>query len=159
MTCEMIFSPVNRRSGLWIARGCTTGVRLTGAEAANQLARFCVIGSLGDGGPVAAALETGGASLAPISAFCRRISSRSRVDLEGGERRYFLTWGRISEAVDEEPLERLLMAAAMRCSAGAKPFSAYLCATLQEAAQEPYFFESFFKMCQRPIPYGSGYKE
>jgi len=82
-----------------------------------------------------------------------------RVDLQDGACRYFLTWGRIPGAIDEQQLERLVMAAATRFSLGGEPVSAHVCVSLQEAADEPYFFESFFKMCQRPIPYGPGYKK
>ena len=81
-----------------------------------------------------------------------------RVNLDNGEACYFLTWGRIPEAVDPAPLERLVFAAATRFSLGGKPVSAQVCATLQEAAAEPYFFENFFKLCQCRIPFGPDYK-
>lgn len=80
-----------------------------------------------------------------------------RVNLGNGEVRYFLTWGRIPDAVDPAPLERLVLRTATTFSLGGKAVSAHLCATLQEAASEPYFFESFFKMCQRRIPFGPDY--
>lgn len=81
-----------------------------------------------------------------------------RLNLDNGDARYFLTWGRLPEAVDPAPLERLVLNAATRFSLGGTPVSAQLCATLQEAASEPYFFENFFKMCQRRIPFGPEYK-
>jgi hypothetical protein len=37
--------------------------------------------------------------------------------------------------------------------------SAEVCATLQEASREPYFFEALFSFAQDRIPFGDGYEE
>jgi hypothetical protein len=82
-----------------------------------------------------------------------------RVTLADGARRYFLTWGRVLDAVDPGPLEKVVLAASAKFSLGGDPVSAEVCPTLQEAASEPYFFEGFFKLCQTRIPYDAGYDD
>jgi hypothetical protein len=80
-----------------------------------------------------------------------------RVSLDTGDLRYFLTWGRIHHPVDPERLEALILAKSPRFSLGGRPVAAHLCETLQEAATQPYFFEYFFAMCQKKIPFGPKY--
>lgn len=79
------------------------------------------------------------------------------VELEDGNKRFFLTWGRIQDGVDPTSLELLVLKHSSRFSLGGKPIKASLCESLQEAAHEPYFFEAFFKMCQKTIPFGDHY--
>ena len=81
-----------------------------------------------------------------------------RVRLSSGESRYFLTWGRIPEAVDPEPLLSIVRNNLHRFALGGAPELVELCPTLQDAAGAPYFFEALFTMSQRPIPFGTGYK-
>jgi hypothetical protein len=80
------------------------------------------------------------------------------VELEDGDRCYFLTWGRIQDAVDPEPLERLIFERCRRFDLGGIPVRARLCGTLQEAVDAPYFYEYFFMMGQEKIPFGRRYK-
>lgn len=70
---------------------------------------------------------------------------------------YFVTWGRIQHAVDPRPLEELMLRAAHRFATDVPPVSARVCATLQEASTQPYFFEAILKFAQEPIPHGEGY--
>lgn len=42
---------------------------------------------------------------------------------------------------------------------GGDAASIELCDSLHEAAGARYFFESFFAMCQKKIPFGDDYKE
>lgn len=80
-----------------------------------------------------------------------------RVLTSKGEAAYFLTWGRIQDPVDPAPLEALVLRDAPSC--GVEGVRAELCSSLQEAAAEPYFYESLFAMSQKPIPFGDGYEE
>ena len=62
--------------------------------------------------------------------------------------------------MDSAPLERLILNVAARGLAlGGTPVAARICATLQEAARQPYFYECFFDICQRPIPFGASYAD
>ena len=81
-----------------------------------------------------------------------------RLVLETGESRYFMTWGRIQDEVDPTRLEELVLAACGRFAIAGNAVSAHLCASLQEARDEPYFFEALFSFSQRPIPFGEGYE-
>jgi hypothetical protein len=84
------------------------------------------------------------------------------VRLADGGRRYFVTWGRIQDAVDPEPLCEVVLSAARHVSLRGDPVSARVCETLREAAdsaEAPYFWECFFTFCQRPIPFGENYGE
>ena len=76
------------------------------------------------------------------------------VDLASGESRYFLTWGRIQDPVNSEPLEKLILDVSGGFSLRGTALAARLCGSLQEAAAAPYFFECFFEMSQRVIPFG-----
>ena len=79
------------------------------------------------------------------------------VRTDSGQSGFFVTWGRIQDAVDPRPLEELTLRAASQFALGGQPVSARVCASLQEAAAQPYFFEAVLRMAGRPIPYGAGY--
>lgn len=72
---------------------------------------------------------------------------------------YFMTWGRIQHAVDAEPVEAIVLAAAVGFATPGTPVSARLCDSLQEVAQTPLFHELFFGFCNRPIPDGRRYEQ
>lgn len=76
------------------------------------------------------------------------------VELESGQERFFLTWGRIQDPVDRKPLETLILEQANRFAIGGNPVSARLCSSLQEASKEGGFYEMFFEMSQKKIPFG-----
>ncbi|HET7486719.1 MAG TPA: hypothetical protein VFJ85_02235 [Acidimicrobiales bacterium] len=80
------------------------------------------------------------------------------VDTDEGKRTYFLTWGRIQDPIDPAPLEAIMLEVARNFRTPGKPQSASVCATLQDAADAPYFYEYFFTFCNKPIPFGRGYK-
>ena len=80
------------------------------------------------------------------------------VRLATGERRYFLTWGRIQDHVDPAPLHALVLKAASGFGLGSEAVEARVCESVQEANGEPYFFEAFFGMCQERIPFGDEYE-
>jgi hypothetical protein len=102
-----------------------------------------------------------GSSAAPLSSrplcrcqFLMEDIVAVAVELEDGSERFFLTWGRIQDAVKPAPIEQLMLGVSTQFSLGGKPVNARLCPSLQEARDEPYFYESFFGMCQRTIPFG-----
>src|SRR5258708_5296726 len=80
------------------------------------------------------------------------------IDLDNGESRYFLTWGRIFDTVDGSRLEELALKAASHVQLAGTAIGARLCDSLQEAAHERYFFECFFEMAQNRIPRGADYE-
>ena len=80
------------------------------------------------------------------------------VRLADGQRRYFLTWGRIQDQTDPRPLAEIVLRNARASALHGDPVSARVLWDLRPAVSAPYFRECFFQMCQRPIPYGSGYE-
>ena len=71
---------------------------------------------------------------------------------------FFITWGRIQDAVDPGPLEGVILRAATRFQIGGKPLSARVCSSLKDAASQPYFYEALLAIAQKPIPYGQGFE-
>jgi hypothetical protein len=71
---------------------------------------------------------------------------------------YFLTWGRIQDAVDPAPLAELILSVADQFSVPGAPDSARVCGSLQEARGAPLFYEGLFEFAQRPIPFGPDYE-
>lgn len=65
-----------------------------------------------------------------------------RVRLDTGALRYFVTWGRIFDAVDPSRTEALVLDFAGRCSLGGKALSAETCWSLRDARDETYFYEA-----------------
>lgn len=80
------------------------------------------------------------------------------VQVAGGHSHYFLTGGRIQDAVDDGPVCELVLAVAAHLD----PAGARVCSTLRGAAESPdapYFYEALFDFAQRgPIPHGDGYE-
>jgi hypothetical protein len=76
------------------------------------------------------------------------------VRLQSGENRYFLTWGRIQDHVEPEPLAALLLRHAGRFSLDGIPVSARVLWSLHPATAAPYFYEYFFEICRERIPSG-----
>jgi hypothetical protein len=72
---------------------------------------------------------------------------------------YFITWGRIQDAVDPEPLEQLILSVADHFALPGTPRSTKLCDSLQDAKEAPFFYEALFSFAQKPIPFGSGYQK
>jgi hypothetical protein len=81
------------------------------------------------------------------------------VRLADGQRRYFLTWGRIQDPVDPRPLAEVVLRNLTAFALDGEPVSARVLRDLRAAASAPHFGECFFQMCQRPIPFGSGYEQ
>lgn len=81
------------------------------------------------------------------------------VNLKNEAHRYFITWGRIQHPVDPKPLEQLVLQHSADWDLGGKPVKARVCWSLQEAAREPYFYECFFSISQKTIPFGDHYAD
>jgi hypothetical protein len=79
------------------------------------------------------------------------------VELKNGEKRYFLTWGRIQDDVTCVPLEAIVLSQAANFDLGGAPKRARVCHSLQEASRQPFFYENFFVMSQKGIPEGRRY--
>ncbi len=78
----------------------------------------------------------------------KRLIKKSRV--------FFLTWGRAFEPINSNKL--LLAVSKNLTNFGASEIvDVSLCDSLQEASSHKYFFESFFKMSQKKIPFGKKY--
>jgi hypothetical protein len=80
-----------------------------------------------------------------------------RVDLANGARRFFLTFGRIQDAVHPSAVCQLVHAHARGYALGGEPVSAMLCETLREAADTPdapFFYEGFLSLGRTVIPFG-----
>ena len=59
------------------------------------------------------------------------------VRLRGGIRRYFLTWGRVFDAVNPTPLIDCISTHIRKNALGGEPESISICKSLQEARDEP----------------------
>jgi hypothetical protein len=81
-----------------------------------------------------------------------------RVVLVTGQSRYFLTWGRLLDPVDPKRLEDLVGGKLSHFSLGGAAVSISVCDSLREASGARYFYECFFAMCQKPIPFGDNYE-
>jgi hypothetical protein len=78
------------------------------------------------------------------------------VDKSGTEH-FFLTWGRIFDPVDPEPLLAAVRPNLSRWGVR-QARSLEICDSLQDAALEPYFYEALFMMAQERIPFGPKYR-
>jgi hypothetical protein len=82
------------------------------------------------------------------------------VRLDTGERRYFITWGRIQHRVDGSRVADIVLRHSRSCSLGGDPVEARVCGTLKVAAlsdEAPYFYECYLDFARKPIPSDDGY--
>jgi len=77
------------------------------------------------------------------------------VSLSEGGTRYFIAYGRICDPVEPTALEAVVLNAARSTDLGGTPVVASLCATLQEASGEPFFFEALFDMSRNAVAPGT----
>jgi hypothetical protein len=80
------------------------------------------------------------------------------VRLADGTPRFFVTWGRIQDAVDTEPVCAIVMLHARSFSLGGDPVSARACFSLREAADSdfaPYFYECLMNFSRSRLPSGA----
>jgi hypothetical protein len=84
------------------------------------------------------------------------------LQLTDGGLRYFVTWGRIQDEVDPEPLASLVLEHSRRVSLGGLAERVRVCQSLREAAESnsaPYFYESLLVFARQPIPIGPDYQQ
>ena len=84
------------------------------------------------------------------------------VELAGGAKCYFLTFGRVQDAVDPEPVAKLVLTHARAFKIDGVVTSARVCSTLREAADStdaPYFYENLLRILNVVIPFGDQYAE
>ena len=79
------------------------------------------------------------------------------VRLSNGDNLYYLTWGRIQDKLDHRPVAQLVLNAALNAVDERRPKSSRVLWSLHPATAAPMFYEVYFGMCQRPIPFGKGY--
>ena len=76
----------------------------------------------------------------------------------GSEKKFFLTWGRIFDRVDEQKIIDIIKG--FLSVYRIKEYQQIrVCESIQEASSAKYFFECLFKMSQKKIPFGVGYKK
>lgn len=81
------------------------------------------------------------------------------IKLKSGKLKYLMTWGRIQDKVNPQPLETLIYEKAKKIYFDDEIESVRLCDNLQEASKEPYFYEALFSFSQTKIPFGEDYKD
>jgi hypothetical protein len=81
-----------------------------------------------------------------------------RVTLTTGQKRYFLTWGRLYDPVEPAGLIEVVTPHVQRRSREGDVASIELCESLQEASNEPYFYEGLFDMARDGPTYGPDYQ-
>jgi hypothetical protein len=69
---------------------------------------------------------------------------------------FFITWGRVFDAVGPEPLVSAVRRQLRQFGIHAVR-SIRICDTLQEAADQPYFYEALIAFSQQRVPYGHAY--
>jgi hypothetical protein len=70
-----------------------------------------------------------------------------------GKHHFFLTWGRAFDRVGSKPLLTAVRPALSQFGLS-KIRRLEVCSTLQEASDQPYFFEALFAFAQKPAPSG-----
>lgn len=83
------------------------------------------------------------------------------VRLADGSVRYFVTWGRIQDTVDPQPLEALVLRHSPTFDLGGEAVAAQLCHSLREPAESapaPYLYDCLVGFCAHAIPFGRRYE-
>jgi hypothetical protein len=82
------------------------------------------------------------------------------VRLEDGAERFFVTWGRIQDAVDHVPVATLVLRHARSgWDLGGTAIGARVCWSLAEARDAPYFYEALVHFGSLSVPYGDAYED
>jgi hypothetical protein len=85
------------------------------------------------------------------------IAIRAKTDQ--GQARYWLTWGRLFDAVDPEPMIAAVRPHLRWSDRHGEIVEITVCRSLQEASTQPYFYEGLFWLGQTHIPPGDGYED
>jgi hypothetical protein len=81
-----------------------------------------------------------------------------RTHTDEGQVRHWLTWGRLFDAIDPEPMLAAVRPHLRWSGQRGEIVKVEICSTLQEAAAQPYFYEGLFRLSQTRIPFGDGYE-
>ena len=73
---------------------------------------------------------------------------------DSGQTVFFMTWGRIQDKVNPEPLQALVMTHAHVFALPGVAVSARVCDVLAEARDAPLFYEALLRYPTTAIPYG-----
>jgi hypothetical protein len=73
--------------------------------------------------------------------------------------RYWLTWGRLFDPVDPEPMIAAVCPHLRWSDKQGEVVEIAVCASLQEASAQPYFYEGLFWLGQTHVPCGDGYED
>lgn len=68
-----------------------------------------------------------------------------------GRRHFFVTWGRVFDSVDPEPLLDAVRSSLPKFGALSKIRSIQVCETLQDASKQPYFYEALVSFSRERI--------
>jgi len=82
-----------------------------------------------------------------------------KVVVTSGPSHYFLTWGRLIDPVETKGLEELVRSHLPKFGLTGEVGMISVCDSVREASGTRYFYENFFRMCQKPIPFGDGYTQ
>ena len=82
-----------------------------------------------------------------------------KVVLADGQSRYLLTWGRLIDPVETKGLEELVRGHLPKFGLTGEVMTISVCDSIREASGARYFYENFFQMCQKPIPFGDGQQQ
>ncbi len=77
------------------------------------------------------------------------------VQLKRNGRRYFLTFGRLFDAVDGTELEALVLKHSKSFALGGEPIKAEVCYSLADADNSPYFYECLMALVRHGPPQGA----
>ena len=77
------------------------------------------------------------------------------VKLKKGGRRYFLTFGRLFDAVDGTELEALVLKQSKSFALGGEPVKVEVCYSLADADKTPYFYEALLALHRHGPPHGT----
>jgi hypothetical protein len=76
------------------------------------------------------------------------------VTLDNGERRFFMTWGRVQDTVDPGLVAEIVLRNASSYDLGGTPERADVCWSLQDASHEVYFYEGLLAFASERVPRG-----
>jgi|SRR6266850_1197486 len=66
----------------------------------------------------------------------------------------FLTWGRVFDSTDPQPLKNAVASAVAKRFGLRDIVSIEICESLQDVTRHKYFFEALIAVSSKPIPYG-----
>ena len=81
-----------------------------------------------------------------------------RAETDAGQVGFWLTWGRLFDPVDPTAMIAAIRPHLRLAEQRGEINQVRICHSLQEASEQPYFFEGFWSLGQTRIPFGSDYE-